>query len=200
MRGEITYKVLKFIEDGIFMNLDFIEAVAVSGYGASYKKLEYEEGKIAKRRKSLINFLFLPGDEKSKVKRRVSKLIHRLKKDQLVSFDKKENRLYLMKRGRDYIGDFDKKKKQVGFLPGTRKYPAEKGKVLKIIAFDIPEKERSKREWLYFVLKNLGFEMLQKSVWIGQNKVPQEMIRDLSKLGLLNNVEIFEVLRKGSLE
>lgn len=198
MKGEITYQILKFIEDGVLGFAELFEAIAISGYGASYKKLEFEERKLAKRRKSLVDFIFLPKEEKPKLRRKLSKLVSKLKKDQLLSFDKAENQFYLTKRGRSYLGNFEKKR--ASSLPKTKGYSMQKGKVLKIIAFDIPEKERSKREWLYFVLKNLGFEMLQKSVWIGQNKVPKEMIKDLSKLGLLDRVEIFEVLRKGSLE
>src|SRR3989339_151600 len=130
MKGQITYQLLKFIENGIFMNLNFIEAVAVSGYGASYKKLD-----------------------------------ERLRK----------------------------------LLPRVKDYKKEIDGVLKIIAFDIPEREKSKRRWLCSVLKNLGFEMRQKSVWVGRSRLPVYFIKDISRLGLLDCVDIFEVAKKGSL-
>lgn len=61
-----------------------------------------------------------------------------------------------------------------------------------IIAFDIPEQYKRKRAWLRFELKNLGFEMLQKSLWLGPAPLPKEFLKTLSDLNLLNFVKFFE--------
>ncbi len=198
MKGEITYRILKFIEDGVFMNLNFLEAVAVSGYGASYKKLEFEEQRIARKRKSLVDSFYLPEEEKPKIKRKLSKLLYKLKKDHLISLNKAENKLHLTIKGRKYFGNLGARLNSS--FPIAKGYEKEKDNVLKIIAFDIPEAENTKRHWLCSVLKNLGFKMLQKSVWVGRNKFPEAFTGDLSRLGLLNYVEIFEVIKRGTMD
>ena len=179
------------------MNLNFIEAVAVSGYGASYKKLEHEEAKAAKKRKSLVDFFFSLSDEKPKAKRKLSKLLYVLKKDGFISKDKPNGSLFLTVKGREHLKKLDERLRKL--LPRVKDYKKEIDGVLKIIAFDIPEREKSKRRWLCSVLKNLGFEMRQKSVWVGRSRLPVYFIKDISRLGLLDCVDIFEVAKKGSL-
>lgn len=70
---------------------------------------------------------------------------------------------------------------------------------LKIIVFDVPEKERFKRLWLGEALKLFGFKRLQKSVWIGKNKIPEDFIKDLHKKGMMGYVHILEVSRAGTI-
>ena len=70
---------------------------------------------------------------------------------------------------------------------------------LKIIIFDIPEIYSKKRCWLRRVLINLGFKKLQKSVWMGEEKLPQEFLDNLRELKLLSYIHIFAVSKKGSL-
>jgi len=45
----------------------------------------------------------------------------------------------------------------------------------------------------------LGFTMLQKSLWIGSNKIPEEFIEDLKEWKIIEYVHIFEVTKKGTL-
>jgi hypothetical protein len=42
--------------------------------------------------------------------------------------------------------------------------------------------------------------MVQKSVWVGKTKIPQDFLDDLFKLKLVDFVEIFEISRTGSLK
>lgn len=70
---------------------------------------------------------------------------------------------------------------------------------LKIIAYDIPEREKKKREWLREVLRMLGFRMLQRSLWIGKNKVPERFLKDLREKNIINYVDIFEISQKGTI-
>ncbi|MDP2668950.1 MAG: hypothetical protein Q8P07_03905 [bacterium] len=69
---------------------------------------------------------------------------------------------------------------------------------LKIIVFDVPEKERGKRSWLRGALRFLGFKMLQQSVWIGKNIVPEQFLFDLRRKNLLPYIHIMEVSRGGT--
>jgi DNA-binding transcriptional regulator PaaX len=44
-----------------------------------------------------------------------------------------------------------------------------------VLSFDIPIKDNSKRDALRWVLKRFGFFQLQRSVWIGTNKLAQDV-------------------------
>ncbi|MBI2635441.1 MAG: CRISPR-associated endonuclease Cas2, partial [Parcubacteria group bacterium] len=70
---------------------------------------------------------------------------------------------------------------------------------LKVVIFDIPEKQKHKREWLRGQLQDLGFKMIQKSVWMGKRKFPKEFLEDIRDLKLLAYVEIFSVTKTGSM-
>jgi virulence-associated protein VapD len=71
---------------------------------------------------------------------------------------------------------------------------------VKIITYDIPVKEgQRKRDWLRAVLQNLGFTMLQKSVWVGKRKVPEAFFEDLRARHMLDFVQVFAVAKSGTL-
>ena len=61
-----------------------------------------------------------------------------------------------------------------------------------IIAFDVPEKYRRERDWLRIELKNLGFAMMQKSVWYGLSPLPQDFISSLNDLKILKFIKFFD--------
>lgn len=69
---------------------------------------------------------------------------------------------------------------------------------LKIVLFDIPEKEKWKRAWIREALKFLRFKMLQKSVWIGKSRIPERFLEDLRTRHLLGCVHILEVGKAGT--
>lgn len=71
---------------------------------------------------------------------------------------------------------------------------------LKVVVFDISEKERRKRGWIRKVLTDLDFKKLQQSVWIGDNKFPEDFFLHLRELNLLSAIHIFAVKRTGSLK
>lgn len=61
-----------------------------------------------------------------------------------------------------------------------------------IVAFDIPEKEKKKRDWLRAELSGLGFEMLQKSLWFGPAPLPREFLTTLRDLRILSHLKFFK--------
>lgn len=79
-------------------------------------------------------------------------------------------------------------------------YIKEETDKLIIVAFDIPERLRFHRAWLRDALKFLGFNMIQKSVWMGNIKIPEEFISDLRRKGVLEYVDIFEAGNRGTLQ
>ena len=81
----------------------------------------------------------------------------------------------------------------------TNYRPTSDGKS-KIIVFDVPEKERWKRAWLREALILLGFKMLQRSVWIGSNKIPEQFLFDLrEKNGAALRYELPKKVSNGDL-
>ena len=53
-----------------------------------------------------------------------------------------------------------------------KKYPNKK---YLMVFFDIPEKERQKRDDLRFILRELGFQPIQKSVWATEYQVEKQL-------------------------
>ncbi len=182
-------KALEILETGTLNQVDFFEAVLVSGYGASMSKIDYEYRKIrqfAEREKYL----------KEDLKRRRRKLqifMSKMKRDGLIEkVGNNGTEVRISEKGRQRIRDLRKR------FPG-RYYESEKQSRLTIISFDIPEKLRRKRDWLREVIRNLDFSMVHKSVWVGQVKIPQALIEDMDDLKILEYVEIFEISKTGTL-
>jgi len=61
-----------------------------------------------------------------------------------------------------------------------------------IVMFDIPERKRRARAWLRFALMDLGFTLLQKSVWFGPAPLPKEFVVSLRDVGILPYVKFFK--------
>lgn len=61
-----------------------------------------------------------------------------------------------------------------------------------IIAFDIPETYRKKRDWLRMELVSLGFVQLQKSVWFGPSPLPNKFMENLNELSVFTFMKFFE--------
>ena len=131
---------------------------------------------------------------------RFSVLLYRLKKEGLVE-EKISSRGKILKLtgiGKNFLAKLLHVKRGEALPP--KRYKKQESKELKIITFDIPERDRKKRRWLRGALFNLGFAMLQKSVWTGNAEIPEPFLNDLRVLRLLPHVEIFSVSKKGTLE
>ena len=191
MKGDTTLKVLEIIADTAHGFIDVFDAVLSSGYGASYAKLQYEVSKRENAR------------EKMKRERQAwmnyRALLSKLKKDGIIEIRKaNEGKIIsLTKRGLAKLHALRKRKKDA--LPEIRS-TIEKSNGVLIVAFDIPEKERRKRDWLREALGRFGFRMIQKSVWIGKVKIPKEFLDSLRDLQLIDCVEIFEISKTGTLK
>ncbi|MBU2101691.1 CRISPR-associated endonuclease Cas2, partial [Patescibacteria group bacterium] len=118
-----------------------------------------------------------------------SSMLSYLKKDGLI--DKKEGKWRITKGGRDKLGKYVKKPRP--------NYPRTQSDNLKIIAFDIPEDKRNKRAWLRSALKNMGFKMIQQSMWAGKRNISRQFLDDLNRMEIIQYVDIFTVTKSGSL-
>jgi DNA-binding transcriptional regulator PaaX len=107
----------------------------------------------------------------------------------------KKTSWFLTKTGLVKLGKLQIKKSCAGF-----KITNNEKDFWKIITFDVPEKEKFKRSWLRSQLIILNFKMLQKSVWIGDSKLPEKFLEDLKNLGLFRCIHIFGVSKNGTLD
>ena len=186
MKGEFTLRILEFFLEEFGPDADFLLASSLVGKvaGRSFRVKEAER-QIRHAREKLLN--------KIKDKTRLVKIISKLRRQGLVT---KDNRV--TEKG---FKIFEKLKLRFSNLLPKIGSPLELEKDhLKIVIFDIPEKWRAKRLWLRQWLVALGFEKLQKSVWIGETKLPADFITQLKSLDLLLYVKIFSVFKKGMLD
>jgi CRISPR-associated endonuclease Cas2 len=188
MKGDYTFRVLEVLAEGSRRSADLVEVFLTSNYGASYGTLQYNlQKKSAERAKT---------DFKRASTKRFYDLIYRLKRDGLIQINKNET-LDITAKGKQFWERLRKRKN--ANIPSNRYRSATSDRFI-IVAFDIPEKERRKRNWLRSVLKNIGLTMTQKSLWLGKVKLPPELIADLHKLDMTDYVEIFEITKTGSLK
>ncbi|MGB2762718.1 MAG: hypothetical protein WBC21_04295 [Minisyncoccales bacterium] len=66
-------------------------------------------------------------------------------------------------------------------------------KKIRMVIFDIPEKEKRLRQWFRAELGLLAFKQLQKSVYIGKYPFPNDLYQNLIKNNLFNSVHIFTI-------
>jgi DNA-binding transcriptional regulator PaaX len=107
-----------------------------------------------------------------KNKKSVSDSVRRAKK--LGYIDGEKMQYYLTEKGRLYA-----KKIKDRLIIFERPKEISKKKDL-LLMFDIPEDRKGEREWFRYHLRTFGFEMVQRSVWIGPSKFPKEF-RDYLK-------------------
>ena len=190
MKGENRLKILEFLENSARAVGDLFFIFSLP-YGTSLGKMEYSLRKRDRERNRR--------EIRNQNKQSFYELLYHLRKDELVEETQKEDGrfLKLTLKGRVQLEKF--RLLRSSLLPRS-KYEFEKEDTLKIVIFDIPEKEKRKRNWLRVVLKNLNFQMLQKSVWVGKTKLPKEFVMNLDKLDLTNYVEIFAINKTGSLK
>lgn len=135
----------------------------------------------------------LLGLERSRriTRKTVSTMLWRLKQQGLVEWrGKKRGAAWrLTREGKEYMRK----------AADARARSASDG-ITRIVAFDIPERERGKRDTIRAELVACDFRQLQKSVWIGECPLPQDFVRLLDDLNLAGKVHVFSVREKGTID
>ncbi|PIP46050.1 MAG: CRISPR-associated endonuclease Cas2 [Candidatus Colwellbacteria bacterium CG23_combo_of_CG06-09_8_20_14_all_42_19] len=183
MNSGMTAKILEKLSEGAMVSAALFRTILESGYGASYSKLQRNFDKIINEPR---------GGRFSEAERKKHNfylILSKLKREGLVK--KKENKWSITSAGKERLSKLLKR------LPRHR-YNKEADSTVKIVIFDIPEKEQRKRAWLRRRLQELGFKMLQKSVWMGKVKLPEEFLEDLRGYEVFPYVDIFAVTKSGS--
>lgn len=63
----------------------------------------------------------------------------------------------------------------------------------RLIVFDVPEGERLYRDYFRQVMKDLGCEMIQLSVWQADFELPEDFLRLVKELDLQHKVIVYKV-------
>ena len=71
--------------------------------------------------------------------------------------------------------------------------------IIRLVCFDIAEKERKKRGIIREHLISNNYTQLQKSVWLGKTPLPKNFLHTLRELNILKNVHIFSIEKSGTL-
>jgi len=138
---------------------------------------------------------------KSKNKNKYYQIIRRLVADGLVEKVKKGKniKIAITTKGRKAVNKWTREAHS-SLIPELYSNDLSQSNVVVIVIFDIPERLKLRRYQIREVLRALEFKMIQKSVWMGRNKIPSNFIKDLKSLGLLIYVDIFSVDKSGSLK
>ena len=185
-RGENMKAVLEILREGSLATLELLD-MFFGAYQRSYKSaLGVEEFRRPKKQTWQ--------DLENKERQVFYTLISKLKKEGFVI--KKESKAGFLwnvtKKGLQKLNLLQKQDQK------RLKYSIEPEKAFKIITFDIPEVEKKKRAWLREALRFLDFKMLQRSVWIGKNKIPEDFLLDLKDSRFMKYILILEVGARGT--
>ncbi|MBI2623413.1 MAG: hypothetical protein HYW65_02445 [Candidatus Liptonbacteria bacterium] len=194
MHGDFTLSLLAQLAEKAREQADLLESFLLSGPVALSPRLVQRKRELRRRIYAREHKEYFY-EERRKIERRFYSLLQWLERDGIV-VRKGKKKLSLTSRGFVYLKNLRSKRERA--VP-SREYPVHKSDTLIMVAFDIPEREKWKRRWFREVLRNLGFVFLQKSLWIGKVKIPEELLEDIVRLGLVGSVEIFEISKQGSL-
>lgn len=186
MKGEIIYKILNSLQDGVFDYIDFADAFLKAGYGATGGKIRYELSKIQNNRISTQ----LNRQKINNLKNYLYKL-----KNQGLILQNSSNKIYLSEKGKNKLNHF-----QNSFPLNKDLYKKKAGERVVVVSYDIPIAFNKERNVLRDMMRALGLHLVHKSVWVGKVILPERFISDLSKLGIIDYVEILEVTKKGTLK
>ena len=143
MKGEITLKILETLAGAARGLVDATEAFLSAGYGASYSKLQRESSRIESRR--------VAEKLRARARNNYAVLISKLKSQGIIEAKQisGEKRFFITKKGKEKL--FALRQRRKNKLPAISGSLKKSGAPL-IVAFDIPEKQRRKRDWLRIVL------------------------------------------------
>ncbi|MDO8639774.1 MAG: hypothetical protein Q7R53_02505, partial [bacterium] len=181
MKGEIIYKILNSLGNEVLDYVDFTSAFLKAGYGATGGKIRYEFSKIQDKR---IDSQLA----KQKIKD-LKNYLYKLKSQGLI-LENSSNKIYLSEKGKNKLHKF-----QNSFPLNKDSYKTKRGETVIVISYDIPVAFNKERNILRDMLRMLGFNLVHKSVWVGKILLPERFIADLSRLGIIDYVEILEVTK-----
>lgn len=64
-----------------------------------------------------------------------------------------------------------------------------------IVMYNIPDNQKSEREWLLRQLKKFDYIVLQDGVWVGPSPLPRDFLTYLKSIGILKQIKILKLVR-----
>ena len=197
MRGELMFKILSALEEGKDGMVDLLDNYLFDGIDrglrrADEPKKELDEWEESEKREK---------EEQRQMSRRFYALVSYLERDGLVRKTMVSQSVFIKitAKGKDKLENLKTSIEKALPSPKYGNSPVSENKGVTIFTFDIPEKERNKRDWLRCALRSIGFEMIHKSVWTGKDGIPKDFLEDIKNLKLGDYIEIFQITRAGSL-
>ena len=187
MRGAFLLTALEVLEATVYSTVEFFGVLLTTSRG-DYRALRRFSPTL---RVTLAETLRDALEKKEKF----YQLLHRLERDGLAKKDE-GNCWKLTKKGKSKRKDLSERLYQALPVPS---YEMEAGTETIIVSFDIPERERKKRDWLRAVLKRLHFSLLHQSTWIGKGVLPRAFIEDLRRTDLFPCMAIFSISKHGTI-
>lgn len=193
LKGEKIKKVLELLQGGAEVTTALLD-VFLCDYHTSYRKMQKMiwKGHIPHFKTDWV--------EAYRERQRFYALLNKLKREGLVTKEiQSESSLWrITEKGLDKL-QVVRSKKEFDKYSADYSEHRKKSSELRVVIFDIPEKERHKREWMRYVLISLNFSLLQNSVWIGKNSIPEKLIHDLKEKKMMGYVHIFGVGDQGTI-
>ncbi len=134
-----------------------------------------------------INMLGLPSFRAKYHKSTFSTELSRLKRENFI--EKEGELLRITKKGQEYI-----RRRQNSLSVFYFSFPKDSPKNL-LVMYDIPEGKKAEREWFRFHLKKFGYEMIQRSVWMGPSPLPEDFLNYLKEIKLKSCVKTFKLAK-----
>ncbi len=133
-----------------------------------------------------VNLLGLPTFYGNYSRKSISNSLSELSKNNLISRDK--DFIKITPKGKKY---WMKKQDSLTIFPGIL---GNNAKDL-LVMFDIPETRKGEREWFRFHLKRFGYQMIQRSVWVGPSPLPKDFTEYLKKIKLEGCIKTFKLAK-----
>ena len=138
-------------------------------------------------------------ESRARAKRSLSSILSRLKDEGLVqrTGPKKKSVWQITPKGRFYLQRVKPRQKRPPPIACATLPPTDG--IIRLVSFDIPEKDRWKRKWLRTQLIAYGYAMLHKSVFTGKRPLPHEFIQAIDGLRLGAQIHIVGITKSGTL-
>lgn len=130
----------------------------------------------------------------------ISTLLSQLQRQGLVqrSGSRRFSRWRITPRGRRLVLRYRKAITSPAVVPVFSE--GEPDGIVRIVTFDIPERERRKRDVLRECLKMINFRLLQKSVWVGDVPLPEDLVRYLHERDIFRYLHVVSIRERGTME
>lgn len=121
----------------------------------------------------------------SRRRAQLKKTISAMKKKRWIAekVSKNKQAYFLTEKGKEKFLQITARAKKKKRLPGE----------WIMVFYDIPEQMRKKRDQLRIYLKILGFEQLQRSIWVSRYQVEKEILEYITFLGMQEDIHVLRV-------